>query len=154
MSSTIEKVITLKKSNIFAGMPDPVLAEVAAVCQEVEVGAGETIFEKGEIGTSLYVVAAGRVRVHDADHTLEHLEEGQVFGEMALLDPEPRSATVTAVEETQLLRLEQEPFFELLEDEREVARGVIQVLTRRLRARTRDLAELRARAAKETVLAS
>lgn len=150
MFSTIEKVITLKASGVFAGMPDRVLAEVAALCEPVRVAAGEAIFEKGEIGQSLYVIATGCVRVHDGNQTIEVLTEGQVFGEMALLDPEPRSASVTATEEAHLLRLDQEPFFELLEDQSEVARGVIRVLTRRLRDRMRDLNELRSRGGAES----
>jgi CRP/FNR family cyclic AMP-dependent transcriptional regulator len=131
-------------------MPDRVLADVAAICEQVQASPGETIFQKGEIGKSLYVIATGRVRVHDGDQTLEYLTEGQVFGEMALLEPEPRSASVTAMEDTYLLRLDQEPFFELLEDQCEVARGMIRVLTRRLRARMRDLNELRSQVAEET----
>ena len=150
MFSTIEKVITLKTTRIFTDMPDSVLAEVAGLCEEVQVRTGEMIFQKGEIGKSLYVVASGRVRVHDEDQTLEFLKEGHVFGEMALLDPEPRSASATAVEDTQLLRLDQEPFFELLEDQREVARGIIKMLTRRLRARMQDLNELRSQVGVET----
>ena len=68
----------------------------------------------------------------------------EVFGEMALLDAEPRSASVTADEETLLLCLDQEDFFELMEDHSAIARGIIQVLSQRLRARTEDLSKLRA----------
>jgi AAA family ATP:ADP antiporter len=150
MFSTIEKVIALKTTGVFAEIPDRVLAEVAGLCEEVQAGAGDKIFEKGEIGKSLYVIAAGSVRVHDGDQTLEHLTEGQVFGEMALLDPEPRSASITAMEDTQLLRLDQEPFYELLDGQSEVARGIIKVLTRRLRARMQDLNALRVRLGGET----
>jgi AAA family ATP:ADP antiporter len=150
MFSTIEKVIALKTTGVFAEMPDRILAEVAGLCEEVQIKEGEAVFQKGEMGKSLYVIAAGRVRVHDGNQTLEHLTEGQVFGEMALLDPEPRSASITATEDSQLLRLDQEPFYELLEDQSELARGMIKVLTRRLRARMQDLNELRLRLEGET----
>jgi HEAT repeat protein len=150
MFSLIEKVITLKTTGIFAEIPDRTLAELAGLCEEVQVSADETIFQKGEIGKSLFVIASGRVRVHDGDQTLEYLTDGQVFGEMALLDPEPRSASITATEHTQLLRLDQEPFYELLEDQSEVARGMIKMLTRRLRARMQDLNELRSHVGGET----
>jgi AAA family ATP:ADP antiporter len=141
---TIEKIVILKKVNIFSQTPDETLVDVAGVLTEVRLGAGETIFEKGDQGDSMYVVVDGRVRVHDGDRTLNILTEGEVFGEMALLDPEPRVAAVTAVEDTRLLRLEQEPFYELVEERMEVARGIIQVLSRRLRDMVHDLAELRA----------
>jgi CRP-like cAMP-binding protein len=131
--------------SIFEETPDETLGEVARVLEEVEVKAGETIFEKGDLGDSLYVMASGRVRVHDRGITLNELGEGDVFGEMALLDPEARVASVTAIEDTHLLRLDREPFYELMEDRIEVARGLILVLTRRLRARLSDVNELHAR---------
>ena len=145
MLTTIEKVIILKGVSIFAETPDETLGEVARVLEEVEVKAGETVFAKGDLGDSLYVVASGRVRVYDGTHTLNELGEGDVFGEMALLDPEARVASVTAIEDTQLLRLDREPFYELMEDRIEVARGIIQVLSRRLRDRVKDVNELRSR---------
>jgi len=118
---------------------------VAALLEEVPLAAGQTIFEKGDPGDSLYIIVEGEVRVHDGGRTLNHLYAGDVFGEMALLEPEPRVASVTAVVDTQLLGLGQEPFYELLAERSEVARGIIQVLCRHLRARVQDLNELRAR---------
>jgi len=145
MLSTIEKVLILKSVNIFDETPDEILADVAQVCEDVEFKSGDKIFEKGDAGNSLYIIISGQVRVHDGEHTLNFLGERDVFGEMALLDPEPRVASVTAVEDTRMLRLDQEPFFELMEDRIEVARGIIKVLSRRLRARVQDLNQLRAR---------
>ncbi len=145
MLSTIEKVITLKTASIFAGTPDEILAEVASLLEEVELKEGETIFEKGDAGDSMYIIVDGQVRVHDGGRTLNYLGEGDVFGEMAVLDPEPRLASVTAVEDTRLFRLDQEPFYELMDERIEVARGIIHVLSQHLRARVRDLNDLRAR---------
>ena len=64
---------------------------------------------------------------------------------MALLDAEPRSASVTAVEDTELLRLDQEPFYELMADRVELAHGIIPMLTRYVRARIRDATALNVR---------
>jgi CRP-like cAMP-binding protein len=63
--------------------------------------------------------------------------ENAEFGELALLDSEPRSASATAVEETYLLRLDQNTFYELISDYPDVLRGIIQVLSGRLRDTTR-----------------
>jgi AAA family ATP:ADP antiporter len=145
MLSTIEKVITLKTVSIFAGTPDEILAEVASLLEEVELREGETIFEKGDAGDCMYIIVDGQVRVHDGGRTLNYLGEGDVFGEMAVLDPEPRLASVTAVEDTRLFRLDQEAFYELMDDQIEVARGIIHVLSQHLRARVRDLNDLRTR---------
>ena len=145
MLSTLERVIILKTVSIFAETPDEILAEVAAICDEIELPGGQTVFEKGDPGDSLYIIVSGQVRVHDDDRLLNYLNERDVFGEMAVLDPETRSASVTTVEETRLLRVDQQALFEVMDDRPEVARGIIQVLSRHLRNRLKDLAELRDR---------
>jgi CRP-like cAMP-binding protein len=147
--SRIEKVLILKAVGIFAETPDEVLADVAELLHEHEAPAGTRIFARGDAGTSMYIIVDGEVRVHDGDHVLNHLYTRDVFGEMALLDPEPRVASVTAVADTRLLRLDQEPFYELMDERNEVARGVIRVLTQHLRARVRDLGEARAQLNRE-----
>jgi CRP-like cAMP-binding protein/ATP/ADP translocase/HEAT repeat protein len=145
MLSTVEKVIILKTVGIFSGIPNDVLAEVASLLEEQEIAPGQTVFKKGDLGDSMYIIISGKVRVHDGDHLLNYLDERDVFGEMALLDPEPRIASVTAEEETRLFRLDQDAFYELMEDYGEVARGIIRVLTGYLRARVRDVADLHRR---------
>lgn len=136
MLATIEKVIVLKTVNIFTEVPDEVLAEVASILDEVEMSAGETIFEKGDIGQCMYIIVDGSVRVHDGEHAIARLGERDIFGELAVLDLAPRSASVTAIEDTRLFRLDQDAFYELMADRIEVARGVIRVLCRQVRART------------------
>jgi CRP-like cAMP-binding protein len=122
-----------------------VLADVANLLEEVDVSEHETIFTQGDPGDSLYVIVDGKVRVHDGERLLNYLGERDVFGEMALLDPEPRLASVTAVEATRLFRLDQAPFYELMADRPEVATGIIRVLSGRLRDRVHDITQLHAR---------
>ena len=150
MRSTLEKVIILKGTSLFSGTPDEVLAAVAGQMRDVTAAAGETVIRKGEPGDSMYIIVRGRVRIHDGDHTLTYLGADEVVGEMALLDPEPRAASVTAEEETELLRLDQEPFGELIEDRVEVTRAIMRVLTRRVRALDRETVELQARLAERS----
>ena len=106
---------------------------------------GESIFKEGDPGDSMYIIVDGRVRVHTADRFLNHLGESDVFGEMALLDPAPRVATVTAEEPTRLFRLDQAPFYQLMNERPEIATGIIRVLTRHLRKRVQDLSQLERR---------
>jgi ATP:ADP antiporter, AAA family len=141
--STIEKVLILKTVNIFASVPDDILAAVAGAVEEVEVPANATVFAKGDLGQAMYIIVAGSVRIHDGEQIINRLGTYDVFGEMALLDAEPRSASVTADEDTLLLRLQQDDFFDLFEDHSAIARGIIQVLSRRLRARSDEIAKLR-----------
>lgn len=133
MLSTVEKVMALKSLSFFADTPNEVLVDVAAALKEQTVEPGETIFEKGEQGSSVYVIAEGEIRIHDGEVTIAQLSENDAFGEMSILDPNPRSATATALKESQLLRLDQESFKELLTDHSEVAWRVMQILTQRLR---------------------
>ena len=145
MLSTVEKVLILKTVSMFNQTPDNVLADVADLLEELDVSENETIFKQGDSGDSLYVILDGKVRVHDGERLLNYLGEREVFGEMALLDPEPRLASVTAVESTRLFRLDQAPFYELMAERPEVATGIIRVLTGHLRNRVRDIAQLNAR---------
>lgn len=134
----IEKVIALKAVEMFARTPEDVLADVAALAEEVSFKAGETIFEKGDAGESLYVIVQGEVKVHDGDLDLKHLGDKTVFGELAVLDPEPRSASITALKDSHLLRLDREAFLELMTGNMEVVRGVLAVLCDRIREKLID----------------
>ena len=131
--TTIERVLALKAADIFAGIPDNVLAHIASIGEDVDVPAKETFIRKGEIGNSMYIIREGRVAIHDETTRFAELSAGEVVGEMAVLDPEPRSASVTALEETMLLKIEKEAFDSVMVDHPGIARGVIQVLCRRLR---------------------
>lgn len=144
MLLTIEKVLVLKSVNIFSSTAEDTLVDVAAVLEEVEVTAGEAIFKKGDLGDSLYIIVEGRVRVHDGDRTLNTLGAREVFGEMAVLDAAPRVASVTAIEDAVLLRLDQAPFYELMENRIEIVRGILQVLTGYVRDRVQDVTALEA----------
>lgn len=134
MLLTIEKVIILRSAEVFASMPDHVLAFIASIAEEVDVPRGRTFIHKGDIGTCMYLIVDGRVKVHDGERTIAEFEKGQPVGELAVLDPEPRNASVTALEDTLLFRLDKEAFDEVMADQPEIARGVIRVLCRRLRA--------------------
>jgi len=143
MLTSTEKVTILKTVSVFADTPDDALHEVASILGEVTVKAGQAVFEKGDAGSTMYIIVAGWVRVHDGERTLNYLRERDVFGEMALVDSQPRSASVTAVEDTWLLCLDRDPFQRLTDERGEVARGVIRILSRRLRDRVKDLDDLR-----------
>ncbi|HUG54336.1 MAG TPA: cyclic nucleotide-binding domain-containing protein [Vicinamibacteria bacterium] len=130
---TIERVISLKAVPMFGEASEEILADVAELLEEVEYLDGQVIFEKGAPGDSLYIVISGRVRVYDGARTIVHLGEKEIFGELALLDPEPRVASVAAVEPTRLFRLDREAFAELMAGNIEIVRGVLHVLCERLR---------------------
>jgi HEAT repeat protein len=130
---TIERVITLKAVDMFSRASEEVLTEVAGILEEVDARAGEVVFEKGADGDSMYIIVSGRVRVHDGDRTIGELGPRDIFGDLALLDPEPRVASISALTDASLLRLDREAFAELMAGNIEIVRGVLHVLCERLR---------------------
>ena len=106
MLSRIEKTLILKTVGIFVETPDDMLSEVAALLDETDAPAGTSILHKGDAGTSMYIIVDGEVRVHDGDHTLNHLGARDVFGEMALLGNNLRSANITTTRVSRLLVLD------------------------------------------------
>ena len=144
MLITIEKVIILKTVSIFSSISDETLAQLAKVMTEVELDTGEQLFAKGDLGDDMFVIINGEVCVHDGDHTLNHLGEKDIFGEMAVLDPEPRVASVTATQPTRMLRLDRQSLYELMDKHSEAAHGIIKVLCGHLRARVADINALKA----------
>lgn len=130
----IEKVLLLKSLSLFEETPEMVLAEVAEILEEEDFAADTQIFAEGDIAHSMYIIFKGEVRIHKGDVTLAILKKNDFFGELALLSTDTRSASATTVGETFLLKIDQEPFYELMESRVEVAKGIIKTLCRRLRA--------------------
>jgi CRP-like cAMP-binding protein len=133
MISTVEKVLFLKSIDLFSQIPGEDLAAVAQISSEDVRDPGDEIFSEGQAGDALYLVIEGRVRVHKVDRLIAELGERECFGEMALLDAAPRSASVTSLVPTTLLKIAREDFQEIMSEKPEIAQGVIKVLTRRLR---------------------
>ena len=128
MLLTIEKVLILKSVNIFSSVPEEQLVDIATIVESVDYQEGDVIIEEGDLGTSMYIVVDGTVRAYEGDTELGILGSRAYFGELAALDPEPRAASVQAVEDCHLLKLEGEPLYELMSGNKEVTRGIIHVL--------------------------
>ena len=137
MLSTLEKVLFLKSIDLFSQIPGEDLAQVALIAVEEPRESGEIIFLEGEPGDALYLVLDGKVRMHHQEKMVAELGERECFGEMALLDSAPRSATVTTVNDTNLLKIARDEFHEILTEKPEIALGIIKVLSRRLRTASR-----------------
>jgi hypothetical protein len=133
MITTVEKVLFLKSIDLFRALPGEELAQIAEIAEEQPFAGGEQVFGEGEPGDALYLVVDGLVKVHQGGKQLAQLGPRDVFGEMAVLDSEPRSATVTAVKDAVLLRIARDDFRDILQERPEIGMGVIQVLSRRLR---------------------
>lgn len=128
-----KRIEILKKVSIFDQTEESLLQEVAKAMTEVMLSTEETIFEKGDEGSEMYVIMGGAVKIHDGDYVFAVLRDGQVFGEYSLLgeDNKARTASVTAVTNTHLLMLEQDVFYKLLSDKINIIKGILSVLIKR-----------------------
>lgn len=136
---TFEKMLFIKSLPLFKYVKDEVLIGVASVLEEQLIRSGEMIIQKGDLGTTMYMIANGKVKVHVGEHTLKEMGDHEVFGELAALSPEKRIASVTALEETFLLKITSTVLYDLMEMEIDLAKGIIHVLCQRTRSIASDL---------------
>ena len=133
MYSTLEKILMLKGTPLFSTVAAEDLSSLARLAQERSFAGGERIVVEGEIGDELYLVMSGSVEVMREGGVTTTLGPGEAFGELSVLDAGPRTATVTAVGETEVLAVTSEEFYEILYEQAEIAEGVIRMLVKRLR---------------------
>jgi len=123
----------LKALAMFQDLPEEELPEVAAIAEDLRVDDGDVFVREGEMGRDMYVIVEGTVTIRRAGRLLADLGPGDVVGEMAVLDNQPRSADAQANKQVRLLRVSGQDLMQALERRPVLARGVIRVLTRRLR---------------------
>ena len=129
----VQRILFLKNVPLFSTMPPDTLAWVAEAADETSCPSGETIFKKDSIGDSMYIIAAGSVRIHDGNKTLAHLPQGAFFGELSILDGETRSASASAETDCLLLVIRQNSFRRILSKQFDVTENLLKILVRRIR---------------------
>jgi CRP-like cAMP-binding protein len=145
----MDKIDIVRQARLFEMLSPAeveVLAELSKACH---FAAGEVVFKEGEAGDSLYLLASGEVEVSvrnaaGAEKTLARFAPPEVFGEMSLIDKEPRSATARALGEATALRLTAENFTAFRKHSRDgftfVVMNIARVLSSRLRETNGKLA--------------
>ncbi len=133
MLSRVEKVLALKNVELFHDISGEVLADIASFLEEIAYDKGSYIVNEGELGKELYIIIEGEVEVVSSGVRIDKMTSGASFGEMSIIDSQPRSADVVAIEDVLLLKIERDDFYEILKQREEVALGVIRVLNRRIR---------------------
>jgi CRP-like cAMP-binding protein len=123
---------------LFAGLDADGLAAVSAVAIEVEFAAGRTIARQGEIGTGLFLVSSGSVRVVRDGQEIARLHPGEFFGELSVLDGAPRNASVIADEPTTCLALATWDAERVMRERPGVALAILRIVAARLRAASGD----------------
>lgn len=137
----------LRSCALFRGMDDASLSAVDRLLRTRRFRRGEVIFHEGDPGDALLIVESGSVKIllasQEGDEAIiATLRPGDFFGELAVLDGEPRSATAQAIEPTVLVSLPRAPFLELLETQPALRMALLAGLTAELRRLTRHVEEL------------
>lgn len=144
-----ERVEMLRKIPVFAAAEWEDLQHVASVSTEKRFAKGDVLIKEGAVGSDVFLMISGRCEVRrrqgKREKVLGTLEPGQFFGEMAVLSPDPRTATVQAVEDVHVLVLSAWEFQVALQENAALASHIAKVLAQRLRDAEEELVELRQR---------
>lgn len=129
----------LGRSVVFSGLDEDELKRLAAISRELSLAAGDVLFDQGDESDGLYLVTEGILRIYltaddGREATINLLEEGEVIGEIAILDSLPRSAGAAALTPSRLIFVPQAPFMDLAETSPKINRQLILMLCERLRA--------------------
>ena len=135
-SSSLRQV--LRRSRLFARLGDSEIDAILAHATVARQAEGDHIFAKGDPGNSLYAVCAGTVKISvpsadGKDAVFNLVGEGEIFGEIALLDGRPRTADATAMTDCELMVIERRDFLDLVRSQPEIALKLMEVLCARLR---------------------
>ncbi len=133
MLTTVEKVLLLQDVDIFEHTTTEDLSHIAAIAEEIEYQADDVIYKEDDIPDSMYVVIKGKVRLTRGEKEVMLAGNMDAFGTWALFDDEPRVATATALETSQILRLDKEEFIDLLADHVAITQSIMKTLAKKLR---------------------
>jgi CRP/FNR family transcriptional regulator, cyclic AMP receptor protein len=140
----LDKASLLKRHEFFAELPDATIARLAARLRVLKIGQGERIFSEGDCGSGLIAVVSGLVRISVSSEgatelTLRLVAAGEVFGEISLLDGQPRTAHATAATACHLLLLERRDLLAVLMNEPAAAVTLLRIVSGRLRRTSEQL---------------
>jgi CRP/FNR family transcriptional regulator, cyclic AMP receptor protein len=133
-----DKLALLRNHPLFRELPAPVIEHLGSYMKTRKVARGTTIFSKGDAGSGLMGVLSGTVKISVAsadgrDVVLNIIHEGEVFGEIALLDGHPRTADATAMSDCELIVIERRDFVPFLRSQPDVTLKFLEILCARLR---------------------
>lgn len=130
---TNDIIPVLKEVELFSGFDESILLMFAQNMKSIHLKKDETLFNKGDKESAMYIILEGSVQIHDNDYIFTTLNNKQFFGEYSLIDSAVRSATVTAVRDTKLLELQQADFKKVTSQRPELWESVLIPLIKRLR---------------------
>jgi len=145
--SAVSNIAILRNHPIFGKLPGRMIERLASYVKKQGVRRGATIFSKGDPGTALMGVLTGSVKIsvpapNGRETVLNLIQQGQLFGEIALLDGRPRTADAVAVSDCELLIIERRDFIPFVHEHPEVGLKLIEILCGRMRRTTQQVEDL------------
>ncbi len=128
------KAAALASVPLFAGISDESLRRLADVTGEVDFPAGQFIVVQGQVGTGLFVIIEGSAKVIRGSDELATFGPGDFFGELAVIDQEPRYASVQALEPTRCLALASWDLLDLMEKDPQLSMNMLKGMAQRVRS--------------------
>jgi CRP-like cAMP-binding protein len=128
-----EKLAWLAQVPLFRSCPPEIVARIADATGELAFEAGQAIVQRGQVGNGLYIVVSGEVRIVAGSDELARLGPGEFFGELSVIDQQPRSASALADGPTACLALASWDLVALLEQDPGLAMNLLRELAVRLR---------------------
>jgi CRP-like cAMP-binding protein len=136
--SPVEKVLCLQRVDIFKHATTEMLTYISSIAEIVEVPPQTVIFAEQEMSDAMYVVVTGRVRLEKEGKEIVVAGPSQSFGTWALFDNTPRLMSAVAVEDTVLLKIVSDTFYEFLADHEEVTPAIFRAVIERVKALAPD----------------
>ena len=133
MLTAVERVLILRGADLLREVGPRHLLELAEVTREVELTAGESIFQEDDIADALYMMVGGRVRISTGERTISEVGPGEAFGTWALVDDSSRGQKAECIEDGLALALHREAFYDVAASDLTLLREVVRALARRLR---------------------
>jgi CRP-like cAMP-binding protein len=133
MLTNLEKVLLLQNVGLLSSVTLEQLSYLAAITRELTLAPRRQIYAEGDAPDGLYIVVSGLVRMRRSGQEIDRIAANGTFGVWALFDDEPRLATAESVEETRLLFIPREDFYDVLSDHVEMVAGLFKHLVQRLR---------------------
>ncbi len=134
LSDPLRRRMLLKAMPLLRDLPEPLIASIAAELKTMTARAGQCIYQAGDLGRSVYLIAAGRIKLHRAEQLLTIRGARDLFGDFSILEPRPHLSSATALEACLLLRLDKDVLQDLLMLWPELARNMLRDLVLRNRA--------------------
>lgn len=131
--------VDLSKLEFFEDFSDDELKRIRSMAEEVGATAGAVLMEQGDVGQEAFVITSGQAGVYVNGNRVATIGAGSAVGEMALLDRRPRSATVKALTDLEMLSFDSKRFQQLLESMPKAATRIISQLNAKLREQNQQL---------------